>query len=108
MVFTTAMDTRNGSHYCYGDKEWVTLLLWRQGMGHTIAMKKRNGFTTAMETRNGLRYCYGDKEWISLLLWRRKMVYTTATETRIGFHYYMHKEFFSLLLLKIIRNTQYI
>src|SRR5258705_9490773 len=56
MVFPTAMETRNGSHYCYGDKEWVTQLLWRKG----------KVFTTAMKTRNGLHYCYGGEEWISL------------------------------------------
>src|SRR5258705_5362622 len=32
MVFTTAMGTWNGFHYCYGEKEWFSLLLWRQGM----------------------------------------------------------------------------
>src|SRR5258705_2953652 len=64
MVFTTAMETRNGFHYCYGEKEWFSLLLWGQGMG----------FTTAMDTWNGFHYCYGEKEWFSLLLWRQGMV----------------------------------
>src|SRR5258705_95734 len=58
MVFTTAMDTWNGFHYCYGDKEWFSLLLWRQGMV----------FTTATETINSFHYCHGDEEWFSLLL----------------------------------------
>src|SRR5258705_429879 len=70
MVHTTAMETRNGSHYCYGDKEWFTLLLWRRGMV----------LTTAMETSNGFTYCYGDKEWFTLLLWRQGIFFTTATQ----------------------------
>jgi len=61
MVFTTAIKTMNGFHYCYGEEEWFSLLLWRQGMV----------YTTAMETRNGLHYCYGAKESFSLLLWRQ-------------------------------------
>src|SRR5258705_3308971 len=90
------METRNFFHYCYGDQEWCSLLLWRQGMV----------YPTAMETRNGIHYCYGDKDWLSLLLWRknnrfhyfygdeewftlllwrRSMVYTTAMSTRNGF-----------------------
>src|SRR5258705_9717939 len=70
------METRNGFHYCYGEKEWFSQLLWRQGMV----------FTTAMEKRNGFHNCYGDNESFSLLLWRRGMVYTTAMEKRNGFH----------------------
>ncbi len=60
MVFATAMETTNGLHYCYGDKEWFTLLLWRRGIV----------YTNAMETMNGVKYCYGDKKFFSLLLWR--------------------------------------
>ncbi len=52
MVFTIAMEKRNGFRYCHGDEEWFTLLLWRRGMI----------FTTAMETRNGSHYWYGDEE----------------------------------------------
>ena len=70
MVFTTAMETRNGFHYRYADEEWFSLLLWRRG----------KVYTTAIETRNGSHYCYGDKECFTLLLWRRGMVYTTAME----------------------------
>src|SRR5258705_370256 len=79
------METRNGLHYCYGDKEWFSLLLWRQGMVLTIIMEKKTiVFTTTMETRNGLHYCYGYMERFSLLLWRKGMVFTTAMETRNG------------------------
>src|SRR5258705_6229524 len=53
MVFTTAMETRNGFHYCYGDNESFSLLLLRRGMV----------YTTAMDTWNGFHYCYGEKEW---------------------------------------------
>jgi len=55
MVYTIAMETMNRFHYCYGDVEWFTLLLWRQGMV----------FTTAMEIMNRFQYCYGDEEWFS-------------------------------------------
>src|SRR5258705_206000 len=71
------MGTRNGLHYCYGDEEWFTLLLWTQGMV----------FITAMEKMNRFHCCYGDREWISLLLWRKCMVFTTAMETMNRFHY---------------------
>src|SRR5258705_5841710 len=71
------METRNGFHYCYGNKEWFSLQLCRRGID----------FITAMEKRNGFHYCYGDEEWFSLLLWRRGMVFTIAMEKRNGFHY---------------------
>ena len=64
----------NRFHYCYGDEEWFSLLLWRQGMVFTTAMETGMVYTTAMETKNGLHYCYGHKEWLSLLLWRKGMV----------------------------------
>src|SRR5258705_218168 len=75
MVLTTTMKTSNGFSYCYGDKDWFTLLLWRQGMGHTIAMEKRNGF----------HYCYGDEEWFTQLLWRRGMDFTIIWRQGIFF-----------------------
>src|SRR5258705_5871726 len=71
------METINVFHYCYGDYESFSLLLWRRGMV----------YTTDMETRNGFHYCYGDKVWFSLLLWRQGMVFTTAMETMNRFHY---------------------
>src|SRR5258705_11449464 len=109
MVHTTAMETRNGFHYCYGDKELFSLLLWRQGMV----------ITTAMEIKNSFTYCYGDKEWFTLLLWRQGMGHTIAMEKRNGFHYcYGDKKWFSLffrdnlifllLLCKIIIELHYI
>jgi len=60
MVLNTAMETRNGFAYFYGDKEWFSLLPWKQVMV----------FATAMETRNGFNYCYVDEKLLSLLLWR--------------------------------------
>jgi len=46
MVYTTAMEPRNGFRYCYGAEEWFTLLLWTHGMV----------FITAMETMNRFHY----------------------------------------------------
>src|SRR5258705_31341 len=77
MVYTTAMEMRNGLDYCYGDYELFSPLIWTQGMV----------FTTAMDTWNGFHYCYGEKVWFSLLLWRQGMVFTTAMETMNRFHY---------------------
>ncbi len=74
MVFTTSIKTRNGLHYCYGDEEWFTLLLWRQGMAHTTAIRRGKVYTTAMETKKGLHYCDVDEEWFTLQLWIRGMV----------------------------------
>src|SRR5258705_13724553 len=99
------METRNGDHYCYGDKERFYILLWRQGMVHTIALKTRNGshycygdkewFSLLLWRRKlGLHYCYGDKEWIYLLLWKQVMVHTTVMETRNGFNYYIEIRIF--------------
>src|SRR5258705_94195 len=68
MVFITAMETMNRFHYCYGDKEWFSLLLWRKGMV----------FTTTMETMNPFHYCYGDEQWFSLLLLTQAMVFSTT------------------------------
>src|SRR5258705_2807082 len=59
MVCATAMETRNGFHYCYGDNESFSLLLLRRGMV----------YTTAMDTRNGFHYCYGEKEWFCDIIW---------------------------------------
>src|SRR5258705_2024656 len=86
MVFTTATDTRNGFHYCYGDKESFSLLLWRKKMVFTTTMEKKQSFslllwtqgmafTTAMETWNGFHYCYGDEEWCSLLISRQGIAF---------------------------------
>jgi len=73
-------------HYCYGHKEWFSLLLWTHGMV----------FITAMETMNRFHYCYGDEKWFSLLLWRQGMVFATAMEIMNRFHYcYGDEEWFS-------------
>src|SRR5258705_11382194 len=78
MVFTTAMETRNGFYYIYVHEEWFSLLLWRQGMVFTTGMETMNPFhycygvvnTTPLEPRNRFHYCYGDNESFSLLVWR--------------------------------------
>src|SRR5258705_335846 len=100
----------NRFHYCYGNKEWVSLLLWRKTIVFTTAMETRNEFPLylrvvqffsiiAKETNNCLHYCYGDKQWFSLLLWRKRIVFTTAMEKRNGLHYcYGDNKLFSLLL----------
>src|SRR5258705_378631 len=92
------METMNCFHYCYGDKEWFSLLLWIHGMA----------FITTMEKRKGFHYCYIDKVWFSLLLWRRRMVYTTAMDTRNGFHYcYGEKEWFCDIIWYILCFSDY-
>src|SRR5258705_13602102 len=71
MVFTTAMETSNGLHYCYGDQEWLTLLLWRRGMVLTILWRQGS---------------------FSLMLWRQGMVFTIVMGTRNGFYCFMERK----------------
>src|SRR5258705_4169013 len=119
MVFTTAMETRNDFHYCYGDEEWFSLLLWTQGMAFITAMETRNRFhycygdnewfsLLLWRKNNRFHYYYGDEEWFTLLLWRRRMVYTTAMDTRNGFHYcYGEKEWFCDIIWYILCFSDY-